>query len=70
MGEGFVNPFADLMAKTATPNSDPTRRLEELSRDGVAAELLFPNTVPPFFPSSNRVAQPPSGESTSFDGRA
>ncbi len=57
----FENPFADLMGETAYRNWDSARRLEETSRDGLAAELLFPNTIPPFFPSSNLTAQPPRG---------
>ena len=55
----FVNPFADLRGETAYRNWDSARRLEETSRDGLAAELLYPNTVPPFFPSSNLTARPP-----------
>ena len=55
----FVNPFADLRGDTAYRNWDSARRLEETSRDGLAAELLYPNTVPPFFPSSNLTARPP-----------
>ncbi len=46
-------------AATRYRNWDSKRRLEELESDGVVAELLFPNTVPPFFPSSNLTAQPP-----------
>ena len=55
----FTNPFADLRAEFAYRNWDSDRRLEETSRDGLAAEVLFPNTIPPFFPGSNLTAQPP-----------
>ena len=55
----FENPFADLVGSTAYRNWDSARRLEETSRDGLAAEVLFPNTIPPFFPGSNLPAQPP-----------
>src|SRR3954465_14121227 len=55
----FKNPFQDLRGQTAYRNWDSDRRLEETSRDGLAAELLFPNTVPPFFPGSNLTAAPP-----------
>jgi predicted TIM-barrel fold metal-dependent hydrolase len=59
----FQNPFDDLRAQTAYRNWDSQRRLEETSSDGLAAEVLFPNTVPPFFPSGNLTAAPPrSGE--------
>ena len=45
--------------QTAYRNWDSQRRLEETSSDGLAAEVLFPNTVPPFFPSGNLTAAPP-----------
>ena len=56
----YVNPFADLLAPTAFRNWDSDRRLAELESDGVAAEVLFPNTVPPFFEQSNLLALPPT----------
>jgi predicted TIM-barrel fold metal-dependent hydrolase len=55
----FKNPFEDLEGSTAYRNWDSARRLEETSQDSLAAELLFPNTIPPFFPSGNLTAQPP-----------
>jgi predicted TIM-barrel fold metal-dependent hydrolase len=36
------------------------RRMAETEADGVLAEVLFPNTVPPFFPSGSLLAPPPS----------
>ena len=45
----YVNPFADLLAPIAYRNWDSARRLAETESDGIAAEVLFPNTVPPFF---------------------
>ncbi len=55
----FENPFADLENETAYRNWDSQRRLAELEADGVVAEVLFPNTVPPFFPNANLTARPP-----------
>jgi predicted TIM-barrel fold metal-dependent hydrolase len=55
----FENPFDDLVGGTAYRNWDSARRLDELAEDGVVAEVLFPNTIPPFYPSGNLVAQPP-----------
>jgi predicted TIM-barrel fold metal-dependent hydrolase len=55
----FENPFADIEGPTAYRNWDSERRLTELEEDGVVAEVLFPNTIPPFFPSGNLTAQPP-----------
>jgi predicted TIM-barrel fold metal-dependent hydrolase len=60
--ETYVNPFADLLAPTAYRNWDSDRRLAELEADGVVAEVLFPNTVPPFFQQGNLVALPPTAE--------
>jgi predicted TIM-barrel fold metal-dependent hydrolase len=56
----YVNPFADLMARTAYRNWDSERRLAEHDAVGVAAEILFPNTVPPFFAQGNLIALPPT----------
>ena len=52
----YVNPFADLLQPTAYRNWDSERRLAETESDGIAAEVLFPNTVPPFFEQGNLVA--------------
>ena len=56
----FVNPFMDLATDTADRNWDSDRRTRELESDGVVAEVLFPNTVPPFFPSGNLLASAPA----------
>jgi predicted TIM-barrel fold metal-dependent hydrolase len=47
----YRNPFEDLLGETASRNWDSDRRTSEIEADGVVAEVLFPNTVPPFFPS-------------------
>ena len=49
-------------APTSTATSTASRRIAELEADGVVAEVLFPNTIPPFFPSGNLVAPQPSAE--------
>ena len=56
----YVNPYADLQAPTAYRSWDSSRRLEETEADGITAEVLFPNTVPPFFESSQLTALPPT----------
>jgi predicted TIM-barrel fold metal-dependent hydrolase len=56
----YVNPWADLQRADADRNWDSGRRLADLDADGVVAEVLFPNTIPPFFPAGNLVARPPS----------
>ena len=58
----YVNPFADLLAPIAYRSWDSARRLSETESDGIAAEVLFPNTVPPFFAEGNLVALPPTPE--------
>ena len=54
----FENPYDDLGATTADRNWDCDRRLAELEADGVVAEVIFPNTIPPFFPQA--VARAPA----------
>jgi predicted TIM-barrel fold metal-dependent hydrolase len=56
----YVNPFADLLAPTRYKNWDSERRLAETESDGIVAEFLVPNTVPPFFEESGLSATPPS----------
>ncbi|MEB3971256.1 amidohydrolase family protein [Mycobacterium ulcerans] len=56
----FVNPFGDLSEPDAEHNWDSDRRNAELDSDGVAGEVIFPNTVPPFFPQGSLAAPPPS----------
>ena len=56
----YVNPYADLQAPTAYRSWDSERRLAENDADGIAAEVLFPNTVPPFFEEGSLLALPPS----------
>jgi predicted TIM-barrel fold metal-dependent hydrolase len=58
--DAYVNPFADLLAPTAYRNWDSARRLEETESQGVVAEVLFPNTVPPFFAQGNLTALEPT----------
>ena len=58
--DAYVNPFADLLAPTAYRSWDSDRRLAENDADGIAAEVLFPNSVPPFFEEGSLVALPPT----------
>ena len=54
------NPYKDLEGDDGGRNWDSDRRLKEIEADGVAAEVIFPNTVPPFFPKAALVHQPPA----------
>ncbi|MFD0311717.1 amidohydrolase family protein [Streptomyces sp. NPDC127119] len=58
----YVNPYEDLVADTADRNWNSERRLAELEQDGIVAEVVFPNTVPPFFPSGSLMAPAPAAE--------
>jgi len=60
--ESYVNPFADLLAPTAYRSWDSERRLAENDADGISAEVIFPNTVPPFFEEGSLVALPPTAD--------
>ena len=56
----YRNPFRDLQNDGRTRNWDSDRRLGDLHTDGVVAEVLFPNTIPPFFPTGAVIAPAPS----------
>ncbi|MGW9205556.1 amidohydrolase family protein [Embleya sp. NPDC055664] len=56
----YRNPFRDLQGDGRTRNWDDERRIAELAADGIVAEVVFPNTVPPFFPTGQLLARPPS----------
>jgi predicted TIM-barrel fold metal-dependent hydrolase len=53
--DSYISPFDDLIIATAKRNWDSDFRLAEMNADGVAAEILFPNTVPPFFPTTPNI---------------
>ena len=58
----YSNPFKDLTTGTRDRNWNDERRIAELENDGVVAEVLFPNTIPPFFPTGAVIARPPAPE--------
>ena len=60
----YVNPYADLLLPWAYRNWDNDRRLAETESNGIVAEVLFPNTVPPFFEEGNLVALPADARRT------
>src|SRR5258708_996281 len=55
----YKNPFRDLQDGGRVRNWDDDRRISDLEADGIVAEVVFPNTVPPFFPSFVLFARPP-----------
>ena len=56
----YVNPYGDLVRPDADRNWDSTKRVHELEDEGVVAEILYPNTVPPFYPKGGLTAPAPS----------
>lgn len=58
----YRNPYRDLQDDGRTRNWDSDRRINEQATDGVVAEVIYPNTVPPFFPSAAVMAAPPDSE--------
>jgi predicted TIM-barrel fold metal-dependent hydrolase len=58
----YKNPYKDLGDDRRLRNWDNEMRNSQQEADGVAAEVVFPNTVPPFFPSFVLFAKPPTDE--------
>ena len=56
----FVMPYEDLKGDKGPRNWDSDRRRRDLEADGQVAEIIFPNTVPPFFPKVSLTTQPPA----------
>ena len=58
----YKNPYKDLGDDRRLRNWDNDMRNSQQEADGVVAEVVFPNTVPPFFPSFVLFAAPPSDD--------
>jgi len=58
----YANPFSDLVRPDANRNWDSDVRQKAIEEDGIAAEVLYPNTVPPFFPRGGLVATAPPAD--------
>jgi predicted TIM-barrel fold metal-dependent hydrolase len=59
---GYESPWDDLDRPEATRNWDSGQRAAELEADGIVAEVIYPNTVPPFFPGGALTALAPGPE--------
>jgi predicted TIM-barrel fold metal-dependent hydrolase len=55
----YKNPFSDLGDQRRYRNWDDDMRNSQQDADGVVGEVIFPNTVPPFFPNFVLFARPP-----------
>ncbi len=60
--ETYVNPFGDLERPDADRNWDSARRARDLEADGIVAEVVYPNTVPPFYPKGGLTATAPAAQ--------
>jgi predicted TIM-barrel fold metal-dependent hydrolase len=60
--EKYRNPFRDLQDGGRIRNWDDEKRNGDLESQGIVGEVVFPNTVPPFFPSFILFARPPKPE--------
>jgi predicted TIM-barrel fold metal-dependent hydrolase len=59
---GYKNPSKKHIGGKKTKNWDSAERLADLQGDGVVGEVLFPNTVPPFYTKAFHIAPPPRPE--------
>jgi predicted TIM-barrel fold metal-dependent hydrolase len=55
----YAIPYEDLMGHEGGRNWDHARRLTDLESDGIVAEVVFPNTIPPFYPEPSLKVQMP-----------
>jgi predicted TIM-barrel fold metal-dependent hydrolase len=56
----YKNPSEKHVGGKKTKNWDSNERRIDLQADGVVGEVIFPNTVPPFYDRAFHVAPPPS----------
>jgi predicted TIM-barrel fold metal-dependent hydrolase len=65
----YAIPFEDLMGDEGGRNWDGGRRLADLEADGIVAEVIYPNTIPPFYPEPSLKAQLPGATEGDLDLR-
>jgi predicted TIM-barrel fold metal-dependent hydrolase len=58
----YKNPYKDLGDTRRLRNWDNEMRNGQQEADGIVGEVVFPNTVPPFFPSFVLFAKPPTDD--------
>ena len=58
----YKNPYKDLGDNRRLRNWDNEMRNGQQEEDGIVGEVVFPNTVPPFFPSFVLFAKPPTDD--------
>jgi predicted TIM-barrel fold metal-dependent hydrolase len=65
----YAIPFEDLRGPEGYRNWDHDRRVAELEADGIVGEVIFPNTIPPFFPTASLLTQPVAPTSEDLQAR-
>jgi predicted TIM-barrel fold metal-dependent hydrolase len=65
----YVIPYEDLLGELGERNWNSKRRLADMEADGVVAEVIYPNTIPPFYPKSSLTFQPPPQTAGEVDKR-
>jgi predicted TIM-barrel fold metal-dependent hydrolase len=65
----YEMPYEDLIGDLGARNWDSARRARDLEADGQVAEVIFPNTVPPFYPKVSLSAQPPAMTAADMERR-
>jgi predicted TIM-barrel fold metal-dependent hydrolase len=55
----YRNPSSQLLGTKKNKSWDSAERMADLERDGVVGEVIFPNTVPPFYRNAFHVSPPP-----------
>ena len=60
--KAYKNPSKKHLGKKKSKNWDSAERQADLESDGVVAEVIFPNTVPPFYPKAFHISPPPRPE--------
>jgi predicted TIM-barrel fold metal-dependent hydrolase len=58
----YRNPSKKHIGGKKTKNWDSAERMADLQGDGVVGEILFPNTVPPFYAKAFHISAPPRPE--------
>ena len=66
----YSNPAKKHIGGKKIKNWDSEVRREDLTGDGVVGEVIFPNTVPPFYEKAFHVAPPPTPNSIDASVRA
>jgi predicted TIM-barrel fold metal-dependent hydrolase len=68
---GHVNPFESehLLSKAEDCNWDDDVRDTDLRSQGVVGEVVFPNTVPPFYPQTQFFVPPPPAGRAEYERR-